>query len=125
MAHVLIVEDEQALASAYTTILQTNGFDVRAAADGEQALEAVKAAVPDVILLDMLMPKMNGIEFLRNMQELLADDSVKAPAVVVFSNMDTQSDIDEAYQLGAKRYILKSWASPQDLVRVVNEALEA
>lgn len=125
MAHVLIVEDEQALASAYTTILQTNGFDVRAAADGEQALVAVKEAMPDVILLDMLMPKMNGIEFLRNMQEMLSDESAKAPAVVVFSNMDTQSDIDEAYQLGAKRYILKSWASPQDLVRVVNEALEA
>lgn len=125
MAHVLIVEDEKALASAYTTILEKNGFDVRTAGDGEEALEAVKAAVPDVILLDMLMPKMNGIEFLRSMQDVLGAGTGKAPAVVVFSNMDTQSDIDQAYQLGAKRYILKSWASPQDLVRVVNEALEA
>ena len=125
MAHVLIVEDEQALASAYTAILQKNGFIVRAASNGEEALEAVTAQVPDVILLDMLMPKMNGIEFLRSVQDVLNSASKKAPAVVIFSNMDTQSDIDEAYKLGAKRYILKSWASPQDLVRVVNEALEA
>src|SRR5688572_9399765 len=124
MAHVLIVEDEQALAMAYQTILQKHGYSVQTAGNGEEALERIAGRVPDVILLDMLMPKMNGIEFLRTLQSSL-DEKTKAPTVVVFSNMDTQSDIDQAYQLGAKRYILKSWASPQDLVRVVGEALEA
>lgn len=124
MAHVLIVEDEQALATAYQTILEKHGYSVSTANNGEDALDKIGAKLPDVILLDMLMPKMNGIEFLRQLQASLKPQ-VKAPTVVVFSNMDTQSDIDEAYQLGAKRYILKSWASPQDLVRVVGEALEA
>jgi two-component system, response regulator YesN len=124
MAYVLIVEDERALAAAYQTILEKHRFKVQTAGDGEQALACVAKQLPDVILLDMLMPKMNGIEFLRELQNRL-DPAKKAPTVVVFSNMDTQSDIDEAYSLGAKRYILKSWASPQDLVRVVNEALEA
>ncbi len=124
MAHVLIVEDEQALAAAYQTILQKHGYSVQTAGNGEEALEQIKKQLPDVILLDMLMPKMNGIDFLRSLQSSL-DETAKAPTVVVFSNMDTQSDIDQAYQLGAKRYILKSWASPQDLVRVVAEALDA
>jgi two-component system response regulator ChvI len=119
MAKVLIVEDEQALSSAYQTILEKHGFAARTAGNGEEALKAVADEDPDVILLDMKMPKMNGLEFL---QEL--SDKSKA-SVIVFSNMDTQSDIDEAFRLGAKRYIIKSWASPQDLVRVVNEALEA
>jgi len=72
------------------------------------------------VLLDMKMPKMGGLEFLRAL-----DKEHKETRVIVFSNQDTQADIDEAFRLGAKRYLLKSWAAPQDLVKIVEEALEA
>jgi DNA-binding NarL/FixJ family response regulator len=61
---------------------------------------------------------MNGLEFLRRLEK------VSSTKVVVFSNQDTQADIDEAFSLGAKHYLLKSWAAPHDLVKVVKEGLK-
>ena len=120
MKKVLIVEDEQALSAAYKTILEKHGFKPAVAGNGQEALEAIEKERPDVILLDMKMPKMSGLEFLKALETVTHDMKV-----IVFSNMDTQTEIDEAFRLGAKRYIIKSWASPQDLVRVVNEALDS
>ena len=119
---ILIVEDEKNLAQAYQTILSTHGYDVVLAYNGEEALEALKDGMPDLILLDMKMPKMNGLEFLRALEAAGADPKRK---VVVFSNQDVESEIEEAFKLGAKRYLLKSWASPQDLVKVVEEGLDS
>jgi CheY-like chemotaxis protein len=120
MTKILIVEDEKSLAQAYQTILTKHGYDVTLAFDGAEALDVVANATPDLILLDMNMPKMNGLEFLRRL-----DSGTPQQRVIIFSNQDTQADIDEAFRLGAKRYLLKSWASPQDLVKVVEEGLEA
>lgn len=120
MPKVLIVEDEKPLATAYRMILEKQGYAVVVAYDGQEALGAVKADMPDLILLDMKLPKMNGLEFLRELHK------TKPPKrVIVFSNQDTQSDIDEAFRLGAKRYLLKSWVAPQDLVKVIEEALQS
>jgi two-component system, OmpR family, response regulator VicR len=120
MKKILIVEDEKSLAQAYQTILEKNGYAVQLAYDGEEALELIEKGAVDLILLDINMPKMNGIEMLKQM-----DKEVLNNRVIVFSNQDSQADIDEAFRLGAKRYLLKSWASPQDLVKVVEEGLEA
>jgi CheY-like chemotaxis protein len=122
MPKVLIVEDEKNLASAYKTILEKHGYEVAVAYDGAEGLEAVAAKSPDLILLDMKMPKMTGLEFLRHLDSKGPNPDVR---VIVFSNQDAQSEIDEAFKLGAKRYLLKSWAAPQDLVKVVEEALES
>ncbi len=122
MAKVLIVEDEKPLANAYQTILAKHGYDAVVAYDGEEALEVVKDGIPDLILLDMKMPKMSGLEFLRALDKTQPEPNKR---VIVFSNQDAQSEIDEAFKLGAKRYLLKSWAAPQDLVKVVEEALES
>ncbi|HEY5667841.1 MAG TPA: response regulator [Candidatus Saccharimonadales bacterium] len=118
MSNVLIIEDEKPLAAAYKAILEKHGYTVSVVYDGQDALRAVKSAMPDLILLDMRMPKMSGIEFLR---ELHKTDPGKH--VIIFSNHDNQAEIDEAFKLGAKRYLLKSWAAPHDLVKVVEEAL--
>lgn len=118
MSNVLIVEDEKPLAAAYQAILEKHGYNVSVAYDGAEALDTVKATMPDLILLDMRMPKMNGIEFLRELHKTDPDKRV-----IVFSNHDNQLEIDEAFKLGAKRYLLKSWAAPHDLVKVVEEAL--
>ncbi len=117
---ILVVEDEPALNEAYQIILRKEAYEVFGAYDGDEALELTKTLEPDLILLDLRMPKVSGIEFLRKYQLETAHPKVK---VIVFSNLDTQKEIDEAYQLGAQRYILKAWASPNELVKLVKETL--
>lgn len=117
---VLIVEDEFALNEAYQMILRQAGYDVHVAFDGQEALKVTKTIEPDLILLDLRMPHMDGVEFLRN-YELSKHGKVK---VIIFSNYDMQKEIDEAYQLGAHRYILKTWASPKELLQVVESTLK-
>lgn len=121
MTKVLIVEDEKALNDAYKLILNKHGYKTYTAGDGQEALELVKEDMPDVILLDMKMPKMNGLEFLREMGRL---DKPFEPIVIIFSNFDIQDEVDEAFRLGARHYMLKAWAAPQELVRVVESALK-
>ncbi len=120
MANILIVEDEKMLNEAYQTILKKEGHIVAHAFDGEEALEVAETFNPDLILLDLRMPKKDGIGFLRDYKLQEKHPDVK---VVVFSNFDMQKEVDEAYSLGAQRYILKAWASPKDLVQIVEEAI--
>ncbi|HSX36356.1 MAG TPA: response regulator [Patescibacteria group bacterium] len=117
---ILIVEDERALNEAYQMILRTSGFQVAVAYDGQEALEVAAEVEPSLILLDLRMPRMDGIGFLKEYHLKKEHPKVK---VIVFSNYDMQKEIDEAYSLGAERYILKAWASPKELVQVVQNAL--
>lgn len=120
MAKILIVEDETTLNEAYSIILGKQGHAVTSVFNGVQALEAVKKEAPELILLDLRMPEMDGVEFLQNLQPLENHRQMK---IIVFSNYDVQKDIDEAFKLGATRYMLKAWASPKELVRVVDETM--
>lgn len=115
---ILVVEDEKVLNSAYQTILEKTGYDVRVAYDGNEALEILEDYKPDTILLDLKMPNLDGIGFLRKYKEL---DLEKRSKIVLFSNFDLQQEIDEAYNLGADKYVLKAWASPKDLLKIVQE----
>ena len=112
---ILIVEDEKALREVYELILSNAGYSVTTAIDGQQALLAVRAEAPDFILLDVFMPVMNGLEFMR---ALNAQSHHDVP-IVVFSNNSDSGVREEAYQLGAKDVILKSDVSPADLVSLV------
>lgn len=117
---ILIVEDEKSLNEAYQITLKKEGYSVYAAFDGDQALEMVSKEEPDLILLDVRMPGKDGIEFLRDYREKFADSKAK---VVVFSNLDQDGQVDEAYELGADKYILKALAAPKDLVKLVKSIL--
>ncbi len=121
-ATILIVEDEQSLNEAYQMILTKSGYTVHAAYDGQEALEITAKLEPTLILLDLRMPRMDGIEFLQRYN--LKDDH-PAVNVIVFSNYDMQKEIDEAYKYGAERYILKAWASPKELLQVVENTLQS
>ena len=120
-ATILVVEDEQSLNEAYQLILKKRGYHVVGAFDGEEALEMVDKVEPTLILLDLRMPRMDGIAFLQHYNLIEEHPDVK---VIVFSNYDMQKEIDEAYRLGAERYILKAWASPKELLQVVENTLE-
>lgn len=121
MAKILIVEDEQNLNEAYQMILKQQGHDIFAAYDGKEALKITEQTEPDLILLDLRMPHMGGVDFLKAYN--LKDKHPKVK-VVIFSNLDTQNEIDEAYRLGAEKYMLKAWASPKELVQLVNNLLK-
>ena len=118
MAQILIVEDEQALHEAYKMILEKENHTVYSAFNGQEALDVLGKETPDLILLDLRMPKMNGLDFLRKFDK--QSQNIK---IIIFSNFDAQQEIEEAYKLGADRYILKAWASPKELVKVVNDEL--
>jgi len=123
MAHILVVEDEAPLREAYQTILTTHGHKVDTAADGEAALQQLHKAqrIPEVILLDMKLPRVSGLEFLQRLQQ--ENSKVLKSAIIIFSNQENEPDIDEAFRLGARKYILKAWASPRNLVKIVDEVL--
>ncbi len=119
---IFVVEDEPLLNEAYRTILKKEGHRVRSALDGQEALDITGAGYePDLILLDLRMPRVSGIEFLRMYDLKHKHPSVK---VIVFTNLDAQKEIDEAFELGAHKYMLKAWASPKELTKLVCEVLE-
>ena len=120
MAKILVVEDDRDLNNAYGVILKNEGHEVVAAMDGKQALEKVKDFSPDLILLDLLMPVMGGLEFLQHYDLLHDHDKVK---VLIFTNMENSPEVEEAYKLGAHRCIIKSWTAPHNLAKVVSESL--
>ena len=117
---ILVVEDEKVLNSAYKTILEKTGHEVEIAFDGEEALSVLDQFLPDVILLDLKMPNLDGLGFLRAYEKIKPK---KRSRIVLFSNYDLQKEIDEAFKLGIDKYVLKAWASPKELVRMVEEIL--
>jgi two-component system, OmpR family, response regulator VicR len=118
-AQILIVEDETLLNEAYETVLKYEGYDVLKAFNGEEALNILENNTPDLILLDLRMPKMDGLTFLSELQKRNHPDY----KIIVFSNYDVQKDIDSSFDLGATHYVLKAYASPKELVRIVRNSL--
>ncbi len=117
---ILIVEDEPELAEIYQNLLTQAGYDVTVAYNGQSALKLATDQPPQLILLDLRMPVMDGVEFLEKYDIKRKHPKVK---VVVFSNYDLQDEIDDAYRLGADRYVLKAWASPRELLQIVKDSL--
>ena len=120
MAKILIVEDDRDLNNAYCMILKNEGYEVAAAFDGKEALAKTKQFEPDLILLDLLMPVMGGLEFLQHYDLLKQHAKVK---VLIFTNMENSPEVTQAYKLGAKRCIIKSWTAPHNLAHVVSDTL--
>jgi len=117
---ILIVEDDITLNEAYKTILETAHYTVETAFDGKEALEVAAKNKPDLIFLDLRMPVMDGIGFLKEYEPKKNNPDVH---IIVFSNYDMQAEVDEAYELGAERYVLKALASPNDLLKIVKDLL--
>lgn len=115
---ILIVEDDSDLNDAYRMILSLEGYTVTTAFNGEEALEVLKTIdEPKLIFLDLRMPVLDGIGFLEK-YDTAAHPST---AVIIFSNYEAQKEVDEAYELGAHRYVLKARATPNELTRIVRD----
>ncbi len=120
---ILIVEDESFLSKVLAERMEDEGFGrITVAGNGEEALEQVKAHIPNIILLDMILPRMNGFEVLEHLQ---ADPKFKKIPVLVLSNLGQDQDIEQAKTLGATDYIVKSNFSLQKVVEKIVTILSA
>jgi PleD family two-component response regulator len=120
MKKVLVVEDDQFLANAYKLKLSNSDFDVKVASDGKEALSIMEEFLPDVVLLDLIMPNMDGFETLQVMK---ASDKLKSVPVIVASNLGQKEDFDKATALGASDFIIKSNVSIEDIITKVNKLI--
>ncbi|HEY7491851.1 MAG TPA: response regulator [Candidatus Tectomicrobia bacterium] len=118
---ILLAEDDAVLRRACVTALQRRGWTVFAAVNGEEALWVIRTEVVDLVLLDMLMPKVKGIEVMRVLKQA---ENTRAIPVLILSNSSTERDIQEALRLGAVDYLVKSNLSLRELGDRVAQLLE-
>ena len=119
---ILLVEDDRFLRKAAETTLKQQGYTVITAADGEEALRVARSAPPDLILLDVIMPKLNGFQVL---DALKKDPTTAHIPVIILSNLGQDRDVQQAMEAGATAYFIKADLSLQALVQRVGEALAA
>ena len=119
-ARVLLAEDDRFLRKAAEAMLRRQGFVVRVAVDGEEALAAAQHECPDLVLLDLIMPKMQGFQVL---ESLKADPATAHVPVIVLSNLGQDADVARAMAGGAAAYFIKSNTSLASLVEQVRMVL--
>jgi DNA-binding response OmpR family regulator len=113
MKKILIVEDETFLIEMYKTKFEIENFQVISAISSEQAINILKNDIPDLILLDILLPRKSGITFLREIRQIR---KVSKVPVIVFSNYDDSETRKEAKQLGVEDYLIKTEFTPNQLL---------
>jgi len=121
MTKVLIAEDDRFISSAYKMKLAKEEFEVELAYDGEEAIAKARTFSPDIILLDLIMPKKDGFETLK---ELKNDPKLKAIPVIVSSNLGQKEDKDKALAIGALDYFVKSDISLSDLIEKIKKSVK-
>lgn len=119
-AVLLIVEDDEVLLRALYLLFHKSGFTIASATDGESALKMAQRLNPNLILLDLLLPKLNGFEVLKNIK---ANPALKEIPVIVLSNLGDDSDIERAKTLGAADYFVKANTNLSDLENKIKEIL--
>jgi len=112
-ARILLVEDDDSLASVYTTRLQTEGFDVRRVSNGEDALAAAISYKPNLVLLDVMMPKVSGFDVLDILRNTPETANLK---IIMLTALSQESDKEHAKALGVDDYLVKSQVVIADVV---------
>jgi len=120
MVTLLLVEDEKALADVLKTKLQREGFTVSVANDGAEGLAKLKSERPDLVLLDIILPKMSGFDILEEMRK---DPELPHPPVIIISNSGQPVEIERAKALGAVDYLVKADFDPEEVVTKVRANL--
>ena len=119
MPRILIVDDEPNIVLALELLMKREGYEIRTVGDGEKAVEAAAAFRPDLILLDVMMPRMDGYEVC---QRIRADDSLKGVFIVMLTAKGREVEREKGLALGADLYITKPF-STREVVRKVREML--
>jgi DNA-binding response OmpR family regulator len=113
---VLLIEDDTFLSGMYVKKLTLEGFDVQLATDGEEGLRQAKAVEPDIVLLDIVLPKMDGFKVLEGIKK---DPAAKHIPVILLTNLGQKDDVDKGLSLGAADYLIKAHFMPSEVVAKV------
>ena len=118
MKKILIAEDDFFIRDIYSKVFSLAGYEVQVAVDGVDAIEKIKMQPYDMILLDIMMPRMTGIDVLKNVRSMEAP--IKDIPVFIITNLGQQNVIEEAFKMGMDGYIIKSQVTPQQIVNEIN-----
>ncbi|MFH0951815.1 MAG: response regulator [Patescibacteria group bacterium] len=110
---IVLVEDDSFLAGMYVTKLELENFKVELAIDGEAGLKTIREAKPNIILLDVVLPKKDGFAVL---QEIKKDKTLKDIPVILLTNLGQRSDVDKGLSLGAVDYLIKAHFLPSEVI---------
>lgn len=119
---ILLIEDDQDLRELYSEVLRDEGFEVLEAADGQVGLEKGKAGGYDLMLLDIMLPKIDGLQILKDVK---GQANLSRIPIILLTNLGRESIIKEGFTLGAEGYIIKSEYTPDQVVAEVKKFLEA
>lgn len=119
--NVLIIEDEKMLSEMYKTKFEMEGFIVKQAFDGKEGLEKARTEKPDIILLDIILPRLDGFLVLK---EIKNDSDMKKTPVLLLTNLGQDDDIKKGKSLGADGYFVKANHSPAEIVEQVRQQLK-
>jgi len=117
---ILIIEDDSFLLQMYSTKFELEGFVVESALDGSRGLALAKKIKPSVILLDLLMPKMDGFEVL---QAIKADEEIKDIPVIILSNLSQREEVKKCFDLGAEDYLIKAHFVPAEVINKIKKLI--
>jgi len=117
---ILIIEDDAAFRRVYQDMCKAEGYSVSVADDGEMGWQMIKSEKPDLILLDLVLPKMHGFEVLKNVR---ADSETRDIPVLIMTALGEQEDIHKGLELGANDYLIKGFFSPREVLRKVHAIL--
>jgi len=118
---ILIIEDDQRINKVYMAKLSVEGITVMTALDGEEGLRKIYSEKPDLILLDLMLPRKSGFDILK---EIKADPKVKDIPVIILSNLAQEKEIEQGLALGAVDYLVKTDYSIQQVMEKIKKALE-
>jgi len=117
---IALIEDDINIKEMYKMKLELSGYDVITAEDGKEAVKLIKKAKPDLVLLDILLPKKDGFEVLKEIKDS-KDEKVKSVPVIMLSNLSSKEDIDEAKKFGASDYFIKAEISPREMAEKIGD----
>ena len=117
---ILLIEDDPFLIDIYTQKFKKSGFDIRVADSASKAFQYLEEKVPEIILLDIVLPQMDGWAILKKIR---ANEAWNACQVVVFSNLGQKEEVEKGLRLGANRYLIKSQYTPLEVVKEIEKML--
>ncbi len=120
MAKILFIEDEPALQETLGDFLGEQGHAVLSALDGEAGLEMVRRERPDLVLLDLILPRLHGIELLERMRQ---DPATAGTPVIILTNLESAEEVRRAIELGAKAYLVKTNYTLDEVLEKIQSVL--
>ena len=120
MKTILFIEDESVLQKTFGEVLKQEGYEVISALDGQIGLRLAKEKKPDLILLDLILPKIHGFDVLKKLKE---DKETQEIPVIVLTNLEGIGDVDKALELGATTYLVKAQYTLEEVVEKIKKAL--